>query len=1026
MRKSINRFVLLLLYFLSLGVPAFSQDTTLNGVKAQLDLMFAGLDKTKVPTGFLWDTAVNRVEREDYNGVALTDSNYVSLSVMEDLLYSINSASVGVDTIGVQAALARLQRNSSSTTHSVGILFQPYNYIVENALTDNLIVYTNDLVSDSYISGVWQNPYSEDVLFGYAIGEELSVSLNATFVFTNIDSLSTRSFQSIQFDPGDGGGFRTLSFGNFIAANYSEAGYHLTKLKVSYGGVEYQSHGYVFVENNTSTQNTMSFSDYISTEKTAVYNGQTYKCRVTYKKFDGFNNPLIVAEGFDPWKFENNPSSTYEGHTHLSDILSYSTEYNVDAFAFFGNYDIFYIDWYDCGADIRANAEVLKTVIRWVNENKTSGNKNIVLGQSMGGLIARYALRDMELNHEAHETKLFISHDVPYKGANVSPGLMYLYWDLYDITNNVLGLLYSLFGEKMEAGNELMCFGSYTSVKQMVTNYVNESWSYNTLVFDQFQEELYNMGFPQGDPGYPIDNIAIINGGNASSGSPSLFSSGNKLVDIYLKVSSGIISELLAVWPALLLSGTTSNYPELFLPGKSTLRFNYSVYPYLSNSSQLVSSSLVFTKKFLWLIDKDYVLKSSSFYSPSTGVPLDAVRSSYYEIPTKLTNIIPDPNSNNNVWWGGYEYSFDVTDRIAFIPTASAFASTDYGRDFRTNHPAPKIDTPFTSYIMPDTTTYHTSFYGGIAHWLDTVEGMSIDGPLMPESGDAYSMPSGYTSSFSWSTSASNIASVSSTGVLTVSGNGLVDIIARKDSATYVVSKRKTVLAGLPRMALSSNHSGTQYSVRAECIDDGVEDFLSRTHLTDSIMRKWYLVVGGERIDSTFNYKDTASFTVADSIRIASVTLFLNYNGRISDPVHYVIKEKRSYIWNVQSIWRMEDGAHYFLNVRFRPDNDNPPFFKMKSNPLETNTPLPAKLKATAGNTILRTTGDLEIVNGVVIWDLFTETAVLSLINLAYRTDQVKQLIIEVYSDMEETDATLVQTIVIPIHPVVPPIPLEM
>ena len=97
----------------------------------------------------------------------------------------------------------------------------------------------------------------------------------------------------------------------------------------------------------------------------------------------------------------------------------------------------------------------------------------------------------------------------------------------------------------------------------------------------------------------------------------------------------------------------------------------------------------------------------------------------------------------------------------------------------------------------------------------------------------------------------------------------------------------------------------------------------------------------------------------------------------------------------------------------------------MKSNPMETNTPLPAKLKATAGNTILRTTGDLEIVNGVVIWDLFTETAVYQLINQAYHTIQEKELIIEVYKAEEETDANLVQTIVIPIIPINPLVPLN-
>lgn len=192
-------FVMLLFH----GMTVFSQQHSLDEVKAQLDTMFSGLDKTKVPTGFLWDNAVNLVERESYNGSSLTDSNYVSFSIMRDLLKSINSASVGADTICVHAALSRIQRNSSSQSPMVGILFQTYNYIVANALSDNLINYSAGVVSDAYVNGIWQNPYGEEVLFGSAIGNDGVVSQSATFVITNIDSLSMQTFQSIEFDPGD-------------------------------------------------------------------------------------------------------------------------------------------------------------------------------------------------------------------------------------------------------------------------------------------------------------------------------------------------------------------------------------------------------------------------------------------------------------------------------------------------------------------------------------------------------------------------------------------------------------------------------------------------------------------------------------------------------------------------------------------------------------------------------------------------------------------------------------------------------
>ena len=56
-------------------------------------------------------------------------------------------------------------------------------------------------------------------------------------------------------------------------------------------------------------------------------------------------------------------------------------------------------------ADIRDNARLLIKIIDWVNAEKiTAGSEepNIVLGESMGGLVARYALRTMELEGRPH------------------------------------------------------------------------------------------------------------------------------------------------------------------------------------------------------------------------------------------------------------------------------------------------------------------------------------------------------------------------------------------------------------------------------------------------------------------------------------------------------------------------------------------------------------------------------------------------------------------------------------------------
>ena len=92
------------------------------------------------------------------------------------------------------------------------------------------------------------------------------------------------------------------------------------------------------------------------------------------------------------------------------------------------DYDIIYVDWLNCEADIRDNARLLIEIIDWVNSKKIesrSEKHNVVLGESMGGLVARYALRTMELEGHPHETIAYISHDSPHLGAHIPLGALY-------------------------------------------------------------------------------------------------------------------------------------------------------------------------------------------------------------------------------------------------------------------------------------------------------------------------------------------------------------------------------------------------------------------------------------------------------------------------------------------------------------------------------------------------------------------------------------------------------------------------
>lgn len=66
-------------------------------------------------------------------------------------------------------------------------------------------------------------------------------------------------------------------------------------------------------------------------------------------------------------------------------------------------------------------------MITWVNNNKVGDEPNVLLGQSMGGVVGRYTLAKMEQeNAPDHDVRLFISHDAPLQGANTPIAIQHL------------------------------------------------------------------------------------------------------------------------------------------------------------------------------------------------------------------------------------------------------------------------------------------------------------------------------------------------------------------------------------------------------------------------------------------------------------------------------------------------------------------------------------------------------------------------------------------------------------------------
>jgi hypothetical protein len=252
------------------------------------------------------------------------------------------------------------------------------------------------------------------------------------------------------------------------------------------------------------------------------------------------DQPIIVLDGFDP-----GDSRDIAG---LYNSLSFGGENLADIVRDEG-FDIVILNApqyttggknIDGGADyIQRNAMVLIEMINFLNDQKVGDAELVVLGPSMGGLIARYALSYMEQNSLDPETRLYISFDSPHLGANIPISLQYLInylarqvgdADALAIVEDVLNspaakeMLYDHLLAHLQAGSDYL----------QDPNKLLPEGAPNFR--DAFQAELDALGFPQN-----VRNVAMVNGSNQgnTTGTPGML-----VVDTTLDLGSGATADV--------------------------------------------------------------------------------------------------------------------------------------------------------------------------------------------------------------------------------------------------------------------------------------------------------------------------------------------------------------------------------------------------------------------------------------------------------------------------------------------------
>lgn len=634
------------------------------------------------------------------------------------------------------------------------------------------------------------------------------------------------------------------------------------------------------------------------------YLGQYASVKLTIDDANGDNeitHPLIVAEGFDLGVVIA-PENEY-GYQDYSDFqrsVLNSGSFDLQNLVLNSgkDYDIIYVDWNNGIDYLQRNAYALEAVIAWVNQQKASvgsTEQNVILGQSMGGVIARWALADMEERGLTHDTRLFISHDAPQQGANIPASLQFMYrhgGNQYVQTGQTLGgaiVTVPLLELTVGVSNYLSLLDT-PATKQLLKSTATTSYAMVNTDHNTFYNNLKNKGL-SGSGGYPINsrNIALSNG--SECGNTQDFLAGDHLVNyqwnkglsFWGDLASLIYNPLGGFFGGFFVDNDLFGVAVLgLIPGHSryNVDFQAKAIPY-GSGNQIYKGLISYTKKILWFIPVTVNITNVQKNQPTGILPFDIYGGGFYNVNQFIdTSTLPS--------------GVFIRDKFSFISTASALDigknnitlnDADYLKSYVGASPpnAPK-NSPFDNYSTefdnanPNAGNFnHISFNTRNGNWLAAeLVGSNIQftdcsficsdteivGNDMLCSTRTYSILGG-GSSYNWTiTSGSNLATISGNGTNTITltrntggfggYNGALALsvtASNSDCGSNTITK--TIWVGNPSFPQLTTSSGVPYdefNLPAGCAN-GVTYWEFKTlNALDQTLQFQFSVLGGSII----------------------------------------------------------------------------------------------------------------------------------------------------------------------------------
>lgn len=684
---------------------AQSNAQTTDVLKTQLDNIFQNVNKSQIPFGYLEEYGPGMVPFDIFNGV-LTDSNRTDITLWQAIYGNMRAARIFGTPNLPDAATVNTSINSftnyTNQTAAIPLLLMNYSALNENAVAQNLFTVSNNQIFD--VPGRTQSPYVQRILFaaspsiGVSNNGTISVLFRSDLFYTN----TSKTISSLQLDFNDGQGYRTITLNTPFTKTYTDTGYKRWKIKLnctdasSYECFAEFRVARVVATGNVAGRYSDGPPDIVQTFNAVpdVHSGGTVSVRFSRKGTERtLNKPFIVVEGYDasnvaplirtdPYTFqrfvfdlENEPTANY----------NFSEALDINA-----GYDLVFLDYNNGTDDILRNAALLQQVMNWVNTVK-AGNpnpeQNVVMGISMGGLVARYALAQMTKSPAQFplgtQTRLFISFDSPHRGANTPLSVQYL---LQFLVN--LGPIGGFNLNQVPIIQQANALVQETASQQML---IWRATGANTFTANNFLDGVYRnmITFNANDPIPAYRFSAVSNGSECGITTAAPYSN---LVDA---------QDRFVFWRPWIVRRT-----------RVSVSLNLKALPNGGAAQQI--SYLQFTARirlFFGIINMPLNLPPFlNSNSPANTLPWDGVPGGTQGIRSNLPNNLPVQTGSVNIFFilndlgvsGTLSGNNFLADNFCFVPIASALDITNIN--------AIALTAPYVSGVSPSNPSRSANF----------------------------------------------------------------------------------------------------------------------------------------------------------------------------------------------------------------------------------------------------------------------------------------------------------------------------